>query len=76
MATTTFLEGSGTRTWGGHQAVRCSDELLARYQALMDEKRLSWTEHHQLLRLLGRAARAWCTSASGAAPTSSPCRWP
>ena len=53
MATTTFLEGSGTRTWGGHQAVRCSDELLARYQALMDEKRLSWTEHHQLLRLLG-----------------------
>ena len=53
MATTTFLEGSGTRTWGGHQAVRCSDDLLARYQALMDEKRLSWTEHHQLLRLLG-----------------------
>ena len=53
MATTTFLEGSGTRTWGGHQAVRCSDDLLARYQALLDEKRLSWTEHHRLVRLLG-----------------------
>ena len=53
MGTTTFLEGSGTRTWGGHQAVRCSDELLARYRALIDEKRLSWTEHHRLLRLLG-----------------------
>ncbi len=53
MATTTFLEGSGTRTWGGRQAVRCSDELLTCYQALIDEKRLSWTEHHQLLRLLG-----------------------
>jgi serine/threonine-protein kinase len=53
MATTTFLEGSGTRTWGGRPAVRCSDDVLARYQALLDEKRLSWTEHHQLLRLLG-----------------------
>ncbi len=53
MATTTFLEGSGTRTWGGRPAVHCSDDVLARYQALLDEKRLSWTEHHQLLRLLG-----------------------
>jgi serine/threonine-protein kinase len=53
MATTTFLEGSGTRTWGGHEAIRCSDELLSRYQTLLDEKRLSWTEHHRLLRLLG-----------------------
>ena len=31
----------------------------ARYQALLDEKRLSWTEHHQLLRLLVPAAREW-----------------
>jgi serine/threonine-protein kinase len=53
MATTTFLEGSGTCTWGGHQAVRCSEEVLGRYRALLDEKRLSWTEHHHLLRLLG-----------------------
>ena len=53
MATTTFLEGSATRTWGGHQATRCSDELLGRYQQILDEQRLSWTEHHRLIRLLG-----------------------
>lgn len=53
MCTTTFLEGSATRTWGGHQVIRCSDELLARYRSILDEQRLSWTEHHQLLKLLG-----------------------
>ena len=53
MATTTFLERSGTRTWGGTPAVRCSDELLGRYQSLIDDSRLSWTEHHRLQRLLG-----------------------
>ncbi len=53
MSTTTFLEGSATRTWGGHQATRCSDELLGRYQQILDEQRLSWTEHHRLIRLLG-----------------------
>jgi serine/threonine-protein kinase len=53
MSTTTFLEGSATRTWGGHQAVRCSDELLGRYQSIVDEQRLSWTEHLRFLRLLG-----------------------
>ena len=51
--TTTFLEGSATRTWGGHQAARCSDELLGRYQQILDEQRLSWTEHHRLISLLG-----------------------
>jgi eukaryotic-like serine/threonine-protein kinase len=51
--TTTFLEGSGTRTWGGHSAVHCPEELLGRYRAILDEKRLSWTEHPRLLRLLG-----------------------
>lgn len=53
MSTTTFLEGSATRTWGGHSSVRCSDELLGRYREIVDEQRLSWTEHHRLLRLLG-----------------------
>lgn len=51
--TTTFLEGSATRTWGGHQTSRCSDELLGRYRQILDEQRLSWTEHHRLIRLLG-----------------------
>jgi len=53
MATTTFLEGSATRTWGGHLATRCSDELLARYHTILADQRLSWTEHHRLIRLLG-----------------------
>jgi len=53
MATTTFLEGSATRTWGGHTAPQCSEELLGRYRSLLDGQRLSWTEHHRLIRLLG-----------------------
>jgi hypothetical protein len=53
MSTTTFVEGSATRTWGGHQATRCSDELLDRYRTILDEQRLSWTEHHRLIRRLG-----------------------
>jgi eukaryotic-like serine/threonine-protein kinase len=53
MCSTMFLEGSGTRTWGGHKTVRCSDELLGRYQDIIDRQRLSWTEHHRLTRLLG-----------------------
>ncbi len=53
MATTTFLEGSATRTWGGHPAVHFCDELVARYRQILDQPRLSWTEHHRLLRPLG-----------------------
>jgi eukaryotic-like serine/threonine-protein kinase len=53
MSTTTFLEGNATRTWGGHQAVGCSEELLARYKGILSEQRLSWTEHLRLLRQLG-----------------------
>jgi eukaryotic-like serine/threonine-protein kinase len=53
MSTTTFLEGSATRTWGGNQVARCSDELLGRYQQIIEEQRLSWTAHHRLMSLLG-----------------------
>ncbi|HEV3416481.1 MAG TPA: serine/threonine-protein kinase, partial [Pirellulales bacterium] len=51
--TTTFLDGKATLTFGGHLAKRCPDELLSRYQKLIDDQRLSWTEHHRLLRMLG-----------------------
>jgi eukaryotic-like serine/threonine-protein kinase len=51
--TTTFLEGSATRTWGGHATTRCSDELLDRYRQILEEQRLSWTEHHRLISPLG-----------------------
>ncbi len=53
MNTTTFQEGNATLTFGGHAQVRCPDELLQRYQTLVDDQRMSWTEHHRLLRLLG-----------------------
>ncbi|MGD9127204.1 MAG: serine/threonine-protein kinase [Planctomycetia bacterium] len=53
MSTTIFHEGGMTRTWGGRIAERCSDRLLGIYQELLDDQRLSWTEHHRLLRRLG-----------------------
>ncbi len=53
MSTTTYPEGTITRTWGGHAASRCSDELLAQYRTILEEQRLSWTEHHRLIRQLG-----------------------
>ena len=53
MSTTTFLQANPTMTYGGDPSVRCPDELLERYQCLVDEQRMSWTEHHRLLRLLG-----------------------
>ncbi len=53
MSTTTFNEGRATRTWGGNVSPRCSDELLARYTNLINEQRISWTEHHRLIRPLG-----------------------
>jgi serine/threonine-protein kinase len=51
--TTTFQDGNATLTYGGHVSKRCPDELLRRYNILVDEQRMSWTEHHRLLRLLG-----------------------
>ncbi|MBN2578337.1 MAG: serine/threonine protein kinase [Pirellulales bacterium] len=53
MLSTTFLEVDATRTWGGREVKRCPDELLVRYNGILQEQRLSWTEHHRLLRLLG-----------------------
>jgi eukaryotic-like serine/threonine-protein kinase len=50
---TTFFDVKATLTFGGHVAKRCPDELLNRYQRLLDDQRLNWTEHHHLLRLLG-----------------------
>jgi serine/threonine-protein kinase len=53
MTTTAFLEGSVTRTWGRKQAGNCSDELLGRYNLLLNRRRLNWTEHLHFLRQLG-----------------------
>lgn len=54
MTTTYFLENPLTVTQGGTQAApRCPDELLERYKTLVDDQRMSWTEHLRLIRLLG-----------------------
>ncbi len=53
MSTTIFLERNGTRSWGGEHPPRCSDQLFRRYQSMLAENRLSWTEHHRLERMLG-----------------------
>jgi len=53
MSTTIFLERHGTRSWGGQREPRCSDQLLRRYHSMLAENRLSWTEHHRLVRMLG-----------------------
>ena len=48
--TTTFLEGSATRTWGGHQAARCSDELFGRYQQILEASNLTVAEFEEDVR--------------------------
>jgi serine/threonine-protein kinase len=51
--TTTILKPNQTLTLSGSEAVHCPDELLERYQGLVHEKRLGWTQHLRLSRLLG-----------------------
>lgn len=54
MSTTTiFHQASATQTWGGHYTGRCPDELLGQYREIVEKRRLSWTEHHRLIRPLG-----------------------
>jgi len=53
MSTTMFHEGSATRTWGGHPSGQCSEKLLGHYHTILADQRLSWTEHHRLMRRLG-----------------------
>jgi serine/threonine-protein kinase len=53
MSTTTFLPGNPTLTIDGSPSVRCPDELLERYQSVLSDQRLNWTEHLRLTRRLG-----------------------
>jgi serine/threonine protein kinase len=53
MSNTTFLEGVTTRTYSGSVGPGNTDDLDKKYRTLVDEKRLSWTEHHRMLRTLG-----------------------
>ncbi len=52
-STTTYQIGNPTLSIDGHPANRCPDELLQRYQSILNDQRMSWTEHLHLTRLLG-----------------------
>ncbi len=53
MSTTTFHQGTPTLTFEGEPATHCPDELLARYDSVINDQRMSWTEHLHLTRRLG-----------------------
>ena len=53
MPTTTFLGESATMNHDAARVVRCPEELVDRYRQLVEDQRMSWTDHHRLLRLLG-----------------------
>jgi serine/threonine-protein kinase len=53
MSTTTFQQGTHTLNFQGQQTAHCSDELLERYDDVINGQRMSWTEHLHLTRRLG-----------------------
>src|SRR6185503_5651699 len=53
MLTTTRQDVYATITHGGKPAVHKPNELVSQYQEILDQRRLNWTNHLQLLKLLG-----------------------
>ena len=53
MLTTTRQDVYATITHGGKPAAHEPNELVAQYQEILAERRLNWTNHLQLLKLLG-----------------------
>ncbi len=53
MYTTTIHNLTPTLTHGGERIEHPPNELVERYEAIVDDKRLNWTSHHRLLRRLG-----------------------
>ena len=55
QTTTTLYPMTGTQSFDGKPVppASCPRDLLNRYEDLLEDKRLSWTEHQRLLRLLG-----------------------
>jgi serine/threonine protein kinase len=53
MLTTTHQEVQLTITNGGNPAPTEPNELVTRYETLLSERRLNWTNHLRLLQLLG-----------------------
>lgn len=58
MLSTTFEPSQGTLTYGREAGNRSRPvELVARYQSLLSDQRHSWTDHHRLIRPLGRGGQ-------------------
>ncbi len=57
MWSTTRRDYTPTMNVGGDPPVKCPPELLERYDNLVAEKRLSWTAHLHLIRLLGQGGQ-------------------
>ena len=53
MLTTTQQGVHVTITHGGKPAPREPNELVGQYQEILSDRRLNWTNHLQLLKLLG-----------------------
>lgn len=51
--TTTYHLGVPTIDFEGQPATRCPDDLLARYDEVIGNQRMSWTEHLHMSRRLG-----------------------
>jgi serine/threonine-protein kinase len=57
MLTTTRHDVHPTITHGGNPAPHRTNELAAQYQEILTERRLNWTNHLQLIRLLGEGGQ-------------------
>ena len=57
MQSTTRYEPNPTLTHHGTQGTKTDSELLARYEALTRSRKVSWTGHHHLIRMLGRGGQ-------------------
>jgi serine/threonine-protein kinase len=53
VSTTHFYDATVTRTLNGHPAEQTPNALVPLYRTILEKERLSWVEHHRLIRLLG-----------------------
>ncbi len=54
---TTLLWGTRTINFDGEPTKRCPTDLYDRYERLLDNQRMSWTEHLRFRRLLGHGGQ-------------------
>ncbi len=57
MYSTTLQEGTPTLTHGGHQRNGDTNPLMEQYDSIVFSKRLNWTTHHSLRKLLGKGGQ-------------------